>query len=260
MGTAEIQGDLWGRAPQDWAEIQEPLHRPLWEVMLNAAMIGSGTRILDAGCGGGGAAMLAYERGAEVSGIDAAEGLIAFASERVPGGDFRVGDIEDLPYDENTFDAVFAANSVQYAADRGTALREFRRVCAPQGRIVAGLFGPPQKVAYRAVQEAVRDALPEPPSGAGPYELSWPGKLEGLFEEAGLAVLASGEVDCPFIYPDIETFWKALISAGPIQRAMAAAGEEKLKPAVYEAVDPFRREDGSIHIQPNIFKYVAAAS
>ncbi len=97
MGSAKMQGDLWGRAPRGWAEIQEPMHRPLWEAMLNATEAGSGTRFLDAGCGGGGASILAAERGAQVSGLGAAEGLLAFGRQRVPGGDFRVGDIEQLP-------------------------------------------------------------------------------------------------------------------------------------------------------------------
>ena len=29
MDTSKIQGELWGKAPQGWAEIQEPMHRPL---------------------------------------------------------------------------------------------------------------------------------------------------------------------------------------------------------------------------------------
>ncbi len=57
MGTAEIQGELWSKVPQDWATLQEPMHKPLWEAMLDRAMVGSGTRILDAGCGGGGASV-----------------------------------------------------------------------------------------------------------------------------------------------------------------------------------------------------------
>jgi SAM-dependent methyltransferase len=85
MGTADTQGDLWGKAVQDWASIQEPMGRPLWEAMLDEARVGSGTHVLDAGCGGGGASVLAAERGARVSGIDAAEEMIAFVSERVPG-------------------------------------------------------------------------------------------------------------------------------------------------------------------------------
>ena len=51
MGSAKIQGDLWGRAPRGWAEIQEPMHRPLWEAMLNASEVRPETHFLDAGSG-----------------------------------------------------------------------------------------------------------------------------------------------------------------------------------------------------------------
>jgi SAM-dependent methyltransferase len=226
--------------------------------MLDGARVGSETHVLDAGCGGGGASVLAAERGARVSGIDAAEALIAFASERVPSGDFRVGDIEHLPHEDDAFDAVFAASSVQYSADRVATLRGFGRVCRPDGRIVAGLFGPPDKVEYRAIFSAVRDALPEPPPGAGPFELSMPGVLASLFEEAGLKVVMSGEVNCPFRYPDFETFWRANASAGPLQGAMRAAGEERIRAAIREAVEPFLVRDGGIEIQPNAFTYFVA--
>jgi SAM-dependent methyltransferase len=258
MGTAKIQGELWSKAPRGWAEIQEPMHMPLWETMLNAAEVGPGTRFLDAGCGGGGASVLAAERGAQVSGLDAAKGLIAFARERVPGGDFRMGDIENLPFEDGFFEAVFAANSVQYAADPVATLRELGRVCAPEGRIVAGLFGPPEKVTFAAIIKAQRDAMPEPPSGGGPFELSVPGKLEGLFAEAGLNVLESGEVDCPFNYPDFETFWQAMVAAGPSQGALRAISEEELRSVLWDSVEPFRLDDGGVLIQPNVFKYVVA--
>jgi len=259
MGTAEIQGDLWGQAPEGWATIQEPTSRPLWEAMLDSALVGSETRILDAGCGGGGASLLAAGHGAKVSGIDASEELIAVARDRLPTGDFSVGDIEYLPFSNDAFDIVFAANSVQYSADRVATLRGFGRVCRPEGRIIVGLFGPQEKVAFSAIQNAVRDVLPEPPAGTGPYELSGPGKLEGMLEDAGLKVLESAEVNCPFNYPDFETYWKGQVSAGPFQRAMRIVGEEKLKSAVYEAIDTFRRDDGSILIEPNVFKYVVAS-
>lgn len=82
MGSAATQGDLWGQAPSDWTFFQEPKHNPLFEAMLNAANVGVGTRIFDAGCGGG-VSVLAAQRGAQVSGLDAAEGLIEIARERV---------------------------------------------------------------------------------------------------------------------------------------------------------------------------------
>lgn len=236
----------------------EPKHRPLFEAMLDEARVTSGTRLLDAGCGGGGSSVLAAERGARVSGLDAAPEMIGIAAKRVPGGDFRTGDIEELPYADNTFDAVFAANCLQFAADRVAALREFRRVCRPGGRIVAALFGPPQRVEYRTIFAAMRDALPEPPPGAGPFELSGPGKLESLFSEAGLQVLRSGEVDCPYNYPGFETFWRATASAGPFLAAKRAVGEERLKTVLRRAVEPYVADDGRIEIRPNFFKYVVA--
>lgn len=258
MGTAEIQGDLWGQAPQDWATIQEPMLKPLHEAMLNVAVVGKGTRFLDAGCGSGGASELATERGARVSGIDAAEAMITYTRLRLPNGDFRTGDIEVLPFDDDVFDTVFAANSVQYAADRMETLRELGRVCKAGGRIVAGLFGPPEKVTFRTIIKAMAEALPKPPPGAGPFELSMPGKLEALFEEAGLTVLESGEVACPYKFADFETFWRGNLSAGSAQKAIRVIGEDKLKAAVREAIQAFYQDDGSILIQPNVFKYVVA--
>jgi cyclopropane fatty-acyl-phospholipid synthase-like methyltransferase len=62
-GSAAVQGRLWGRAAHDWSELQEPTVVPLWEAMLDAAMVGPGTHVLDAGCGAGGASVLAMRRG-----------------------------------------------------------------------------------------------------------------------------------------------------------------------------------------------------
>ncbi len=260
MGTAELQGELWGRAPDGWATVQERQHRPLFQAMLGAARVVEGSHVLDAGCGGGAASAMAAELGAQVSGIDAAAGLIDHARRRVPNGDFRVGDIEVLPFDDDAFSAVIAPNSVQYSADRVATLRGFARVCQEGGRIVAGLFGAPEKVAFAPVFGAVRDALPQPPPGGGPFELSMPGVLESLFEEAGLTVIESNEVDCPFQYDDFEQFWYANASAGPLQGALRAVPEADLKEALRRATESFRQSDGTIRIAPNFFKYVVASA
>ncbi|MBZ0276410.1 MAG: hypothetical protein K8I60_09705, partial [Anaerolineae bacterium] len=88
---------------------------------------------------------------------------------------------------------------------------------------------------------------------------SAPGKLEGLVEEAGLKVLDHGEVDCPFSYPDFETFWRANASAGPLQAAMRAVGLEKLKAALEDAAEAFHTPAGHIKIAPNIFRYITVS-
>jgi ubiquinone/menaquinone biosynthesis C-methylase UbiE len=132
MGSATIQGSLWNHNPSGW-NIQERLHIPIFEAMLTAANVSTGTRILDAGCGTGTASVLAAARGANVTGIDAAEGLIAYVRKAVPDGSFTLGDIQSFDFPDESFDVVFAANSVQYAKDPLATLREFKRVCKKEG-------------------------------------------------------------------------------------------------------------------------------
>jgi SAM-dependent methyltransferase len=228
--------------------------------MLNAAGVGSGVRFLDAGCGGGGASVLAERRGAVVSGLDASAPLIDIARERVSGGDFRVGDLEALPFADGSFDAVIAANSIQYAEDRVAALRELARVSTPGARIAVGLFGTSDRVDFRVVFDAFRESLPEPPSGDGPFGLSGEGVLEGLVEQAGLNVVESGEVDLPFVYDDTEMFWRGVISGGPPQATKDIVGEDTLKEAVLGAIVPYMTDNGGVRLERNVFQYITATS
>ncbi len=258
LEKSKIQGELWGKAPKGWAEIQEPMHLPLWKAMLNASKVGSGTTLLDIGCGGGGSSIVAAKLGALVSGLDPAEGLLEFARKRVPSGDFRVGDMENLPFDDNTFDVVFAANAVPYSEDRLNALREFSRVCKPGGKIVAGLFAEPEKVEFNTVFKALGKVMPKPSSGGGPFEFSMPGKFEELFKNAGLNVTQIDEVDCPFIYQNFEIFWKGNVAAGPLQGMIMVVDEGVLKESVHIAIQKFLQPNGEIIIQPNIFKFIVS--
>lgn len=260
MRKSEIQAQLWGRSPNGWAEIQERLHQPLWEAMMDSAQVGKETTLLDVGCGAGWASAVAAERGATVFGIDIAEGLLAFAKERVENGKFQIADIQELPYKDNTFDVIFAANSLQYSEDRIATLREFQRVCKSGGKIVAGLFGEPQKVDYSSIFKIIKDAMPAPPKGksGGPFELSFPGKLEGLFTESGLSNHTSHEVNCPFEYKNFESFWYGNASAGPFQGIINIIGEDKFKSVIKDAARGFTLDDGRIVIPNNVFKYVMA--
>ena len=97
--------------------------------------------LLDAGCGAGLALRLAAEQGARVSGLDASAALLDVARGRLPDADLRVGDIEELPYDDASFDVVTAYNSIQYASDPKTAVAELARVARPGGRVVVEVWG-----------------------------------------------------------------------------------------------------------------------
>jgi len=259
MGSSEVQGKLWGVAAQDWSELFEPKSKPIWVAMLDSAEVNQGTRFLDLGCGGGGSSVLAAERGARVAGLDAAEALIDIARERVPDSDFRIGDLEELPYDDNSFDVVFASMSIMFATNPSVALGEMKRVTVSGGCVTVGIWGKPEDCEYRHILKAVADTLPSPPPGKGPFALSGTGIVEGMMEAAGLKILDSGEVEAPFQFADFEIMWQMVSSSGPLQSAKQVVSERELKAAIMRAAEPFQTGKGEILLD-NRFRYVTATA
>jgi ubiquinone/menaquinone biosynthesis C-methylase UbiE len=131
MGTAAVQGQIWGTRARNWADYQEGVAIPLYEEVIRKTGIGAGGSVLDIGCGSGIFCAMAARLGAQVSGMDASEPLVEIASRRVPQGDFRVGEMEVLPYPDGAFDIVTGFSSFQFAASPVTAVREASRVSAP---------------------------------------------------------------------------------------------------------------------------------
>ncbi len=260
MGSAAIQGQLWGARPQDWATYGEQVCLPLFGAALDAAGVTVGTRLLDAGCGAGLLALLASFRGAQVTALDASPGQVAIARQRLPGADVREGGLEALPFADASFDAVTAVNSVFYAADMAAAMRELVRVTRCGGRVIVTAWGPPEKCEFlTAVMPALGPLLPPPPPGTSPSHpgaLSEPGALAGLLAAAGLRVVDQGEVACPFVFPSTEASWRGNSSAGVNQAAIAHSGEDTVH-AVYANADrAHTRPDGSVRYE-NVFLWVA---
>lgn len=257
MGTARMQGQIWGTRARDWAEVQEGVAIPLYEAVLGRTGIGKGTSVLDIGCGSGLFCEMAVKRGARVSGIDAAESLLTIARERVPAGDFRTGEMESLPYADQTFDVVTGFSSFQFAANPVNALREAKRV-SRAGAVVIGVFGKPEENESTVFSAAVASLLPQPPPGApGPYALSADGGLEALALQAGMTPVIVETVQCPFDYPDEKTALRGLLSSGPFIRAMQAVGEETVRNVILKTIAPFRTASGGYYLK-NSFRYLLA--
>jgi SAM-dependent methyltransferase len=170
----------WSETAPLWAEVWASLAEPVRARILPD--VEPGMRVLDVGCGSGELLVAAAARGADVAGIDDAEGMLAIARERLPDADLRAGRLERLPWEDRSFDVVTAINALQFADDMGAALAEAARVA--RGRL---------HVANWALREDceinhVDDALVPPPAG-GPAPHRVPGMLSRLAREAGLIVL-----------------------------------------------------------------------
>ena len=256
--AAEVQRRLWGTDPRGWADLAEAHNRPLFQAVLAAARVEDGSEVLDVGCGTGLALVLAAQRGAVPSGIDISPGLLGIARERLPGADLREGDMDELPFGDEAFDAVIGVNAFQFAGDPRRALGEAARVVRPGGRVVASLFAAPERSQSTVVHEAMSALIgPERASDHAPYALSAPGNLEAAMAAAGLTVTGEDEVACSWRYASMDDAVRALLCSAGGARAVEAAGEPAAREVLRGALAPFEHPDGVVNLD-NTFRWVAA--
>ena len=244
---------------RDWSDYNEPMCTPFYTAVLDATGVGAGTRLLDVGCGGGFAALLAHQRGATVTGLDATAPLLEIARERVPDADFILGDLEDpLPFTQGAFDVVTAFNAVQYADDPVAVLKNMSHVTRPAGLISVVVWGPPERCESAVIFTEMGPLMPPTPPTA-PAAIAWsePGKLEELAALAGLNPVTVGDVDNPLIYPDLKTAVRTQLSSGPAANAIRHSGLPAVRGALTRAFAASRQADGTYR-QNNIFHYLVA--
>jgi SAM-dependent methyltransferase len=252
------QRELWGRHPQDWSQLAEPQNTGLFRDALAAAGVGAGTELLDIGCGSGLALSMAAQRGARVSGIDIAPTLLAVARERVPDADLREGGLDSLPFADTSFDVVLSVNALQFAADPASALMEVHRVLRPGGRLAIGQFAAPERCESTALHLAMEALVsPDRHEDHAPYALSAPGALERALADAQLAVVLDREQPGEWRYEDLDRALRGLLCSGGGARAVKLAGEERVRAAVTEALEPFRTSEGAF-VMHNHFRLLVA--
>jgi SAM-dependent methyltransferase len=258
--TSLVNGRFWGSAATDWADIQERVCLPVYTAAFDHVSIGATTNYADLGCGAGMAAQLAAERGAQVSGLDAAVNLLAIARSRVPTGDFHVGELEHLPFADASFDLVTGFNSFQYAANPSAALAEARRVAKAGAKVVIVTWGKPEGMEAASLLAALRPLLPPPPPGApGPFALSDESALRTFATAVALEPIALFDVDSPFRYVDLSTALRGLRSSGVAARATENSSVEAVDEAHARALAPFQQPDGSYKIGAKFRCLVARA-
>jgi SAM-dependent methyltransferase len=261
-GSATRWGPLFGGRARDWAETWEGPRgwgTPVYEHVLDRAKIRSGTRVLDCGCGAGRFARMAADRGARVAGIDAAEELIEIAAERTPEGDFRVGDLEVLPWPEDSFDVVTGFSAFQFADDKVRALSEARRVSRGPVAVVI-----PSRVSESGITLVFKPLFPLFPPEAlesmkhsGMFALSEPGRLEEVLDAADLMVDEDDEIETLIVFDDAGGAVRAFVGAGPTALAIEHSGELAVTQAAREALDPFTGTDGRVTL-PAWYRVVIA--
>jgi SAM-dependent methyltransferase len=256
-GSAARWGPLWGARPADWA-LSEDQQLPTYQAALARAGLEPGWRVLDVGCGAGAFLQLVADDGAVPHGIDASETLIALARERLPAADLRVGEMEQLPWDDDSFELVTGFNSFFFADDMVAALREAGRVAKPGAPVVIQVWGAHERCQLEPMKEIARPFLPPRPPDAPPDpDLSQPGLLRELASQAGLTPESEFDTTWAFEYPDAETLGRALVAVAGLALIAGPDREQELKAAIVDGLRPYRQPDGSYRLA-NEYHYLIA--
>lgn len=258
-GSATRWGPLWGARPEDWA-FSEDQQIPTYEDALRHVGLAAGQRVLDIGCGVGAFLRVVAARGGEAYGIDASEALIELARVRLPDADLRVGDMEHLPWEDDSFDLVTGFNAFFFADDMVAALREAGRVARPGAPVVIQVWGAHERCQLEAMKQIARPFLPpRPPDAPADPDLSRPGVLEALATQAGLTPETELDTAWSYEYPDEETLGRALVAPAGLAVLAGAEREGAVRAAIVEGLAPYRRDDGSYRLENEFHTLIARA-
>lgn len=122
------------------------------EHIANAAP--SRSRMLDLGCGTGFLLNLAHDLFDHVDGIDATSEMLAQVSRDLQNVTTRQGLVEELPFEDNTFDAVTAYSFLDHLNDHRDMFREAARVLKPGGQFYVDLV--PNRLFWIAIENSAR--------------------------------------------------------------------------------------------------------
>jgi SAM-dependent methyltransferase len=222
-----------------------PVHERLVEVL----HLEPGERLLDLATGTGAVAILAARAGAEATGLDLAEPMLAKARAAADDAgvdvEFELGDVEHLPYDDASFDVIASAFGLVFAPDHANVADELRRVTRPGGRIGFTGWRPNQRLG-----ELYRRFTEDPLEGREAYEWGREDHVEDMlaegfeldFEDGTLWLeAASGE-----------EIWDLFSTSAPpvvaLVRRLDPARREEFRRAFVEHYDGYRVPEGGIRV------------
>lgn len=143
IGNPEAVRDYFNKEAPSWGQRYLATGSMRWRlgqfVPALAAIVPSGTRILDFGCGSGDLAAACAAEGFEVTAVDTSPEMIAAANRRFPEtrAKFELWPVQagtKLTYPDGYFGAFVSSSVIEYVRDPASCLAELRRICSQSAK------------------------------------------------------------------------------------------------------------------------------
>jgi SAM-dependent methyltransferase len=229
-GFKQAQRRVWSSG--DYPDIARLIESAA-EHLVAQADVEEGHEVLDVATGSGNVAIVAAQRGAQVTGLDITPELFDAARRRAAGAGVEIewveGDAEELPYPDGSFDRVLSAFGTMFAPRHQVAADELLRVCRPGGTVAVAAWTP-EGLNGRMFRTVASYMPPPPPELKPPALWGDEAHMRGLMERPGVA-LEFDRGHATFAFPSVEEW--------------LAYGEERLGPIVMAraALEPQGRYD-----------------
>lgn len=245
----------WGRRAVDFATMAEPSNCREYVFVHSRLGVGAGDRLLDVACGSGLALELARMRGVECAGIDASHRLVDVARDRNPGSDIRVGDMNELPWDDASFDVATSFRGIWGTTPEAVA--DVRRVLRPGGRLAMTVWGDVGKSPgawmfrpFRWAEDAKVD------NQAKMVSLGRPGVGEAFLSAAGFEPEERFVVPFFMEYADPDAFARGLAASGPAYETIQHIGEDEFHRRARALAAEHVREGLPLRGEIQLFGYI----
>ena len=227
---------------------------PISSHLVKLLNIQPGESVLDVACGNGNTAITARRTGANVTGVDITSDLLNIAKEeekiaQISGIDWREGDAQALPFEDESFDVVLSTFGHMFAASPDLAAKELIRVTKKGGRI--GFATWPPELAIGSIFRVNSKHLPINPN-APPSPILW-GNPDVVSERlAGVKELSFERGTTIFPILSSNHFWKFMSTKyGPLIKAIEVINSldnpnepESLRADFVKALDPYIDDNG----------------
>ncbi len=249
---------------------------PFLTMILGAAAIRSGDRVLDVGCGCGATTRAAASLAApaEVAGVDLSAAMLARASDdarsaRLLNASFIEGDAQVHPFEPATFDVVISRFGLMFFADPVAAFTNLRRATKGGGRIAFVCWQPMTANPWLLVPGAAlaeHVPLPEPgsPDAPGMFALANPDRARAILADAGWREISVAPARASILVGGGGTVEEAVefLRGGSMARSMLASAdpetERRAVASVRLALLPYADSDG-VHLDAAVWLVRAEA-